>query len=178
MVRALLVLLLSLELCDAKIAVLESFQADFTQTVSNKEESNVSQKPIEYQGKILAKSPNMALWEYTAPIPKSIYIKGPEVIIYEPLLEQATVSSIKENIDLFHLVGNAKEIRPNLYLSHILEQDYYLSVSSEGVLQSIEFSDKLGNVVNITFKEIVVNEPIDSLLFEFAPKSSVDLLYR
>lgn len=165
-----------LQLGYAKIAVIESFEANFTQTLTAPDTS--AKNTVEYKGKIFAKSPNMALWEYTAPIAKSIYIKGQDVIIYEPLLEQATVSSIQESIDLFYLIKNAKEIKSNTYRSSILGQEYDLRVNSDGILQEISFVDNLGNQISIVFSDIKVNEPIDRLKFEFVPKSSVDLLYR
>ena len=62
---------------------LNSYQARFTQTIMNTEASRLT-----YEGTFSAKKPHYALWVYTKPLPKSVYLLDDEITIIEPELEQ------------------------------------------------------------------------------------------
>ena len=91
------------------------------------------------------------LWKYKSPIPKEIYINKDSMIIYEPKLEQAIYSTLKENLDILTLIKKAKFIKENHYIAELLGQKYYLFFE-EGILKQISFVDAVGNSVEILFE--------------------------
>lgn len=176
--RVLLVLLLWLGALNAEsasgikgIKMLESMQAYFTQKLISED------SVITYTGEFFALAPHFVLWKYQTPIPKEVYINGDSVVVYEPMLEQAIFSALKENIDVLNLIKQAKFIKENHYSAEILGQKYDLFFK-EGILRQIAFVDSVGNRVEISFENIQTNHKIDPKLFEFKPTSNLDILYN
>ena len=83
MKKALLLLLFLSDLFAGIPLNFSSFQADFIQQIDDE-----SKKIVKYYGKVYAKKPKTALWKYTKPIKKDVYINDNAVVIVEPELEQ------------------------------------------------------------------------------------------
>lgn len=156
----------------ADIKVLETMEADFTQTIVAEDDSKII-----YKGKMFAKSPSNVLWKYTEPIIKEVYIHSNEVVIYEPKLEQVIYSDLKENLDIFFLLKQAKKVKDELYSAKILNQNYNI-VTKSSIVQKISFFDSLSNKVLIEFQNIKVNEHLDEKIFTFLPPAGVDLIHQ
>ena len=82
-----------------------TLSAEFTQSVAT-EKSTLS-----YGGKLYLKKPDKALWVYTKPVLKEIYITKNQVIVHEPKLKQATITNYKEGLKhgtwmIWDAVGN------------------------------------------------------------------------
>ncbi len=78
----------------------ETLQVDFNQSVTTD-----SDQSIRYSGTLYLMQPDRALWIYTTPIEKSIYIRGEAVTVVEPGLFQAThmrQSTAQNILELFH----------------------------------------------------------------------------
>ena len=75
---------------------INSFSADFTQEISD--ENN---KIVKYVGKINAKKPKLAMWSYSKPVEKKVYIEKNSVVVIEPELEQIIIRKLHDDFDIF-----------------------------------------------------------------------------
>lgn len=148
----------------------ETFEATFTQTVKNK-----SGKKIEYTGKIAAKKPDMALWEYKKPIKKSVYINKDEVIVYEPLLSQAKYLKKKSSVSLESILKNAKKEGENLYSAKDGDVVYKFSVSND-MIERLTYKDSLDNEAEILFSSRKKNVNLPTSTFVFNPPADTDII--
>ncbi len=153
------------------IKSLESMQAHFTQKLMS--EGSI----ITYKGEFFALAPHFVLWKYQTPISKEVYINKDSMVVYEPMLEQAIFSTLRENIDVLNLIKQAKFVGENHYIAEILGQKYDLFFE-KGILKQIAFADLVGNHIEIFFDGIQINHKIDPKIFEFKPTSNLDILYN
>lgn len=154
-----LLLLLLSSATFAEITDLSSFQANFEQSITD--EKN---KKIVYQGTIQASQPRYALWKYSQPIEKTVYVLKNKVIMIEPDLEQAIIKTINSNFDFFSLLKSAKEIKKDVYAATFNNTNY--TIYTKGMtIESISYIDEFENKVQIVFKDQKVNEKIELNIF-------------
>lgn len=143
----------------ASFDFLESFEADFIQNITD--EKN---KTLKYNGHIIAKKPQQAVWNYTKPVPKKVYISKYSVVIVEPEIEQAIIKRLKSNFDFFNIIKNAKKISKNEYIATHNKTDFKI-VTNGKLLESISYKDEFDNKIIITFKNQKHNIKLDKMLF-------------
>lgn len=169
-------LLLLILLCTALLAdfdTVEHFESEFTQSVTSSEG-----KEIVYKGKIFAKQPFFIVWKYITPVPKEIFIQNNEMVVYEPELEQATYSELKESIDFLNILKQAEKVEEGLYKTRFRETDYFVRVDENNHPKMIFFKDRLENRIDILFDNSVINGDIDPSMFTFIPPEGIDLFRR
>ncbi|MEN4053224.1 MULTISPECIES: LolA-like outer membrane lipoprotein chaperone [Sulfurimonas] len=150
----------------ANIENINSFEADFIQNIVDDKN-----KTILYYGHIKAIKPQYALWNYTKPIQKSVYILEGQAIIVEPELEQAIIKRIGNNFDFFKLIKNAKKLSDDKYLARYNNTTFIIRTKN-GIIASIAYKDEFENSVTITFTNQVENREIDKK--EFMPNIPED----
>ncbi|MCF6330596.1 MAG: LolA-like outer membrane lipoprotein chaperone [Sulfurimonas sp.] len=150
----------------ASINNITTFEADFTQTVTDDKK-----KELHYSGYLIASSPQNAKWTYITPIKKTIYINKFQATIVEPEIEQVIKRKISSNFDFFKIIENAKKIDKNLYLAKYDYTSFTLEVKNN-ILISISYLDQLENSVKIVFKNQSQNKKIDKNIF--IPKYPLD----
>lgn len=150
----------------ASIKDINSFEADFTQSITD--EKN---KVLNYKGHVLALKPQNAVWNYTFPVKKDVYINKYNVTIVEPEIEQVIIKRIESSFSFFNMIKNAKKIADNTYQAYYKNSKFVI-VKDKGSIQSISYLDEFENSVKITFKNQIVNKKIDTKLF--TPKFSLD----
>ena len=155
----LLSLLFAVSLSFADMIHINSFEANFTQTIVNDKNNTLT-----YQGHVLARKPQLALWQYTKPVEKSIYITHTQAVIIEPEIEQVYIQNIKSSFDFFNVIKNAKKVSSNTYIAEFQETKYTITIK-ENRLISISYLDELENRVLIVFSKQVQNKPIDKKIF-------------
>ena len=96
----------------ASINNINSFEADFKQIITDEKD-----KKLTYSGHILASKPQNALWNYTKPVKKKIYIQGHIVTIVEPEIEQVIRRELSSDFNFFKIIKRAKQIDKNKYLA-------------------------------------------------------------
>lgn len=148
----------------------DSFEANFVQTVTNK-----SGKKIVYSGKIIAKKPNLALWEYTKPTKKSVFLNDEGVIIYEPELFQAKYLKKRNSVSLESILKKAKPEGKNEYSAKDGDTIYHFSVS-DNMIERLTYKDSLENDTEIVFSNRKKNIPIANKTFEFTPAPDIDII--
>ncbi|MBU1658307.1 LolA-like outer membrane lipoprotein chaperone [bacterium] len=145
---------------------ISSFQADFTQTVTD--EKN---KTISYSGTIIAEKPQNAMWTYEKPVKKNIYISSNSVTIVEPEIEQVIIKKIESNFDFFKMIQGAKQIENDTYIA-IYEKSKFTITTKNKLIESISYKDEFENKVKIIFKNQKQNIEIDSQ--QFIPKIPIE----
>jgi outer membrane lipoprotein carrier protein len=145
----------------ANIETMNSFEADFKQKIVDDQN-----KTIIYSGHIKAKKPQYALWNYTKPIQKSVYIVDHRAIIIEPELEQVIIKKIGNNFDFFKLIKNAKKLSHGKYLARYNNTTFILQLDKDKII-SISYKDEFDNRVVIDFKNQIENKEINQT--EFVP---------
>jgi len=157
--KHLFTLFLSSTLTFASFVSLSSFQADFTQSVTDDKN-----KSLIYKGRIVASKPQNAVWNYTNPIKKDVYINKFNVTIVEPEIEQVIIKRIDSSLDFFNMIQNAKEIQKNKYEAQYKESKFTITTKNE-VIETISYIDEFENKVKIVFENQKQNEKINMEIF-------------
>ncbi|EQB34446.1 hypothetical protein M947_10590 [Sulfurimonas hongkongensis] len=164
--KHLYILLLSFSLSFASFDKIDSFDASFTQSVTDDKG-----KTLTYKGHISASKPQNALWSYKEPIQKDVFINSHQVIIVEPEIEQVIIRSIGSSLDFFNMIKNAKEIKKGTYEANF-ENKIFTITTSEEIIESISYIDEFENRVKIVFESQVQNKDINQEIF--IPKYPLD----
>lgn len=151
--------ILSATLCFASLNEIHSFKADFTQSVTDDKNATLS-----YNGYIQAQKPQNALWNYTKPIEKNVYISRFNITVVEPELEQVIIRKIESNFDFFRMIRDAKKIDANTYEAHYKNAKFIIKTENK-LIQSIIYKDEFENDVVISFTNQKQNIKIDKGVF-------------
>jgi outer membrane lipoprotein carrier protein len=165
-------LLLSLALAlHAQIAI-KTLHSRFIQVVTDDQNSTLT-----YEGELLFKAPNLALWHYERPLKKTILIHGKRMVVVEPELEQVTYSQLKNERNLLKLMKKARKVGPDHYRM-VVEHKEVDIFTHNGILRRMEFEDDLGNNVVITFIDPKQNRELADSLFELRIPREYDTIVR
>ena len=154
----------------ASIDSIVSFDADFTQSITDDKN-----KTINYTGHILATKPQNARWSYFKPVKKEVYINDYDVTIVEPEIEQVIIRKIESNFDFFKMIANAKETSKSNYSAQYGDTLFNIKKNSE-LIESISYLDEFENRVIITFKNQKQNQVINKILFMPAYPLDFDII--
>ena len=143
----------------ASIDDINSFKADFIQSVTD--DKNIS---LNYSGHISASKPQNAIWNYVKPIKKDVYINKYRVIVVEPEIEQVIIRKIKSNFDFFMMIKNAVQIDKNKYEANYKESKFIIIIENN-LIKTISYKDEFENDVKISFKNQKQNIKIDKEVF-------------
>ncbi len=136
-----------------------TFEADFIQSVTDEKK-----KVLTYNGSLIASKPQNALWRYTSPVNKDVYINRFNVTIIEPEIEQAIIKRIESNFDFFQMIKNAKKIDKNTFIAKYGSNDFLIKTKNK-FIESISYVDEFENSVKILFSKQKQNSEIDKELF-------------
>ncbi|MDR0762857.1 MAG: LolA-like outer membrane lipoprotein chaperone [Campylobacteraceae bacterium] len=152
----------------------KSISSDFTQIIKSAENDT-----IKYSGNFRAMNEgdnNFALWNYKTPITKIIYFINNDVIILEPDLEQAVMTTINEMPDISRILNEASAANKQTNKAvtvNISEVDYAISFKN-GTPVKIAYTDTLDNKIEILLQNTLLNVNIDKLTFRINIPSSYD----
>jgi len=138
---------------------IQSFEADFTQTITDEEN-----KVLKYTGTMHSKRPSLVLWDYIDPIKKKIYVNKKRAVIVEVELEQAIIKHLRGEIDFFEILAKAKPTDENHYIAYYKDLEFTVE-EQNGVIISLSYTDQLENKVLITFTNQRQNRPIEEAFF-------------
>lgn len=169
--KHILTLLISFTLCFASLDEINSFEADFTQSVTD--ENN---KVLNYSGSIAAAKPQNVMWDYIKPIKKNVYINTESVTIIEPEIEQVIIRQIESNFNFFNMIKNAKKVKENTFVAHYKESIFTITTTKESYIKSISYIDEFENKVVIVFDKQKQNETVNSDLFIPKIPSDFDII--
>lgn len=149
---------------------INSFHSNFTQTITDEQK-----KKLTYNGELWATKPQNALWKYTKPIQKSVYIVGSKLTLIEPLIEQVTIRTLNDEIDFLEIIKKSKALSPTRYSATVNGQTYFIEFSDD-TLSSINYTDGYDNKIMIKFTNGITNQPIPSSRFKPTFPSSFDVI--
>ncbi|WP_201352933.1 LolA-like outer membrane lipoprotein chaperone [Hydrogenimonas urashimensis] len=144
----------------AALPVPEQMRADFNQTVLNSENN----RTLRYSGHVAVKVPDRAKWIYETPVKKTICLQGNRAWVIEPELEQATLYRLDRTIPLLAILEHAKNIDKTHYIAHYNGVAYDIYVDGGKHLNSVGYTDELGNRVTLKFSRVDTSKIDDSLL--------------
>lgn len=182
---------IALEQLESFIQNVDSFEADFEQTLYDSDSEPV-QKSI---GTIQLKRPGKFVWTYFSPEEQQIVADGERIWMYDKDLEQVTVNTISDRIAGTPLVllmraapleesftiqelGSAEginwvELTP-LVDSSDFEQ-IFIGLNADG-LSAMELRDNFGQATQIIFTEFQAGVEFPDSLFEFNVPDGVDVI--
>lgn len=170
--KFLFIILLNLSLFAFSIEKLDTFQADFVQSIVNQ-----SGKKIQYSGKVFIKKPLKILWRYNDPISKDVFLINNHVTIIEPDLEQAIFSTLKNEINILQILQHGKRVGENQFESIIYNKPYQFFIEDDK-LTTIKYKDDVDNQVMITFSNIVQNKMIKDSIYKFSIPDEYDIIRK
>ena len=178
-----------------RLAGIRQFEARFTQTVFGAR-GEVLQ---EADGRIAIERPQRFRWEVDAPYPQLIVtvtgVGGERIYIHDPDLDQVTIRSLDESLDgtpAMILVGDPGQITTQFEVStqavergdqfvltprdeRSLYGQLYLSFGTEH-LERIEILDSFGQMTQVSFSNVTLNEPIDPARFSFEIPAGAEVI--
>lgn len=147
---------------------IKSISANFTQIINNEVQS------IEYSGKLIATLDSKAYWEYNKPTQKKIIINNNKIIIYEPEIKQAIVSS-QSSIDFLQVINSMKKSKDGLYESIIDNTKFYI-FTKDNKPYKMEYIDNLDNEIIILLSNVKTNIKIDENVFDLKLPEDVNII--
>ena len=170
---------------------LDSFQAEFTQTVKSQDGSVQDQT----QGQVWLQSPDKLRWVYSGDFPEIIVADGSNVWIYDESLQQVTVepqSGQASDSPLMILAG-VSQLDQQFQVTELGDFEGMLLLELKGLDTESEFErillgldsngismmameDAFGQRTEVQFDKMLRNQPMDPLLFKFTPPEGTDVV--
>jgi outer membrane lipoprotein carrier protein len=170
---------------------LESFQADFTQTLSNEQGVTLETS----SGVVYMQNPTKFRWVYQEPYEQLIITDGKTLWLYDTDLAQVTIRDIEEsinntpaaiisgqeNIDKYYVTVDMGEIEGYNWIELTPKdtENQYSSVRlgfDDNNLGMMIMFDNLGQVTRIDFHNPVRNKRFGGPLFTFETPEGVDVV--
>ena len=147
----LLILIVQVYAFSAAIALPESFQANFTQKITNPKK-----KVINYSGRVYFSNKSQLKWEYIKPTKKEVCTDGYELTVVDHDLEQVSNYRINKGFDLHRILEKAKAVkdRKTVYLAKYEGKNYTIQTDKKGRLSRVVYFDDLDNTVLIIFRKM------------------------
>ena len=169
----------------------DSYQADFTQTVSDEDGIELERG----EGKFSLKRPGRFVWEYHEPLPQEIISNGKKIWLYDEDFEQVTVRDYDvavngtpaellagdSNIVDYYDIVSSDITLPNqtFELTPKDENSPFTQVNIEfedGVLSSISLKDSFYRLTKLDFINRQENVSLKDSLFIFQIPDGVDVI--
>ena len=170
---------------------LESFQAEFKQTVKSQDGRIQDQTG----GNIWLESPNKLRWVYTGEFPEVIVADGKNIWIYDESLDQVTVKpqSEKSTNSPLMILTDVSQLDEQFQVTELGDFEGMLllelkSLDSESEFERIllgmtadgirmmAMEDAFGQRTEVHFENMVMNPSIDPGLFLFEPPEGTDVV--
>jgi len=154
----------------ASLIDIKSFEADFKQIITDEKGEKLT-----YNGHIMATSPQYAVWKYTSPIEKTMYIKPNLITIVEPELEQVIIKKIPSYFDFFTIMKHATKISSIRYETFVKDVKYTIYTEKE-LIKSVSYYDEFENFVQIIFEKQVQNREFSKVVFQASYPDDYDVI--
>jgi outer membrane lipoprotein carrier protein len=174
-----------------KLANYRSFEAEFTQYVSDKTGMTIQDS----QGKVKVMRPGKFYWHTYPPIEQVVVSDGKEVTVYDPDLEQATIQPVSKDIaatPALLLSGDVKNIEKHftvdfrkddgaeLFLLTPKSPDsLFMSLTlrfKNNKLDEMRMADSLGQKSVIGFNKIELNPAFSPSAFQLKLPPDTDII--
>ncbi|MEZ5524071.1 MAG: outer membrane lipoprotein chaperone LolA [Pseudomonadales bacterium] len=177
-----------------RLAGMQSFRADFLQTVLDGQGNNLQTT----RGEMAVQRPGHFYWRAEPPLEQLVVSDGEQLWSYDPDLEQVTVQAMDQRLTqtpALLLSGEVKdladsyevtqfEISDQVQQFHLrpknpdsLFENLRLTFSGETLVQ-MHFLDSLGQRSSLEFENVKINPTLDEALFRFTPPHGVDVIHQ
>ena len=156
---------------------LETFQADFKQTLINEKGEELES----VTGIVYMQSPGKFRWDYKDPYSQMIITDGRTLWVYDEDLEQVTIKDISETIDEHFVIIEMGDIYGYDWIELTpknVENQYSMirmGFDKDRLGMMVMF-DNLGQTTRIDFHNPMRNKGLESSLFRFEPPEGVDII--
>ena len=149
----------------------------------------------ESQGTLRIKRPGRFRWDYTEPYEQLVLSDGEKLWLYDSDLEQASVRQLDESLSTTPamLLSGSGEVSDGFEIIGVYDADGVVwvnmrpkesdtdfqtfSLGFKGTdLRYMQLSDRLDQVTQIEFSDIVRNEVMEDQAFDFTPPEGVDVI--
>lgn len=149
----------------------------------------------ESEGTLRIKRPGRFRWDYTEPYQQLVLSDGEKLWLYDADLEQASVRELDQSLSTTPamLLSGSGEVSDGFDIIGVYDADGVVWVNmqpKEGDtdfqtfslgftgddLRYMQLSDRLDQVTQIEFSNIVRNETVDDRTFDFTPPEGVDVI--
>ena len=169
---------------------INTIQGDFTQTIENQSDLAIANS----KGNFILQRPNHFRWEVTTPLKQLTVADGQKIWLYQPDLQQATVTAMSKRLGQTPLVilsGSTTVLRGNYTISQPHQGNTFilipknsasefnrieLTIVKQKLTQMILF-DSLGQKTRLQFNHVILNKTINEKLFQFTPSKDVDIIH-
>ncbi len=133
-------------------------------------------------------------WNYQQPFIQQIISDGNKVWFYDADLEQVTIKTLDDSIgstpalllsgnmdlDKNFTIEEQKPLNAQRGLKLIPKTEdsgfhYIMIYMDNNGISGMELSDNFGQLTRVYFSDLIINQAIDSSLFEFTPPEGVDV---
>jgi outer membrane lipoprotein carrier protein len=176
----------------ALLQKMQSASGEFQQTLSDPRGKTLQAS----QGQFAVSKPGKFLWHTLAPYPQQLVSNGQLLWLYDPDLEQASVTVVSDKMGQTPAVllsGEADQIERKFAVTNIAPagQEPLFELTSkapdadfsgiraafkDGVLASMTLVDKSGNVTQFSFSKVLMNPVLSAEQFEFTPPEGTDII--
>jgi len=149
----------------------------------------------ESEGTLRIKRPGRFRWDYTEPYEQLVLSDGEKLWLYDSDLEQASVRQLDESLSTTPamLLSGSGEVSDGFEIIGVYDADGVVwvnmrpkesdtdfqtfSLGFKGTdLRYMQLSDRLDQVTQIEFSDIVRNEVMEDQAFDFTPPEGVDVI--
>jgi outer membrane lipoprotein carrier protein len=171
-----------------KLSLVQSLSGLFTQHTY----TNLDELISKANGKFSLQVPNKLNWQTFDPFPQSLISDGKTMWLYDPDLEQVTVSKITdqlENTPAIIFSGDFISLEKKYTVTQLNQNQFQLTpIADESLfkfirigfdheqLVSLEMFDQMAQKTIYSFSETSVSVIDDESVFEFLPPEGVDVL--
>ena len=149
----------------------------------------------ESEGTLRIKRPGRFRWDYTEPYEQLVLSDGEKLWLYDTDLEQASVRELDQSLSTTPamLLSGSGEVSDGFDIIGVYDAEGVVWVNMQpkegdtdfqtfslgfagGDLRYMQLSDRLDQVTQIEFSNIVRNEGVDDQTFDFTPPEGVDVI--
>ncbi len=168
--KKLIIFLFLANMIFANVLDFKTIQSDFIQSITDEQNSTIT-----YKGEFYATDKSKALWIYKSPVEKKIYFNNNKVVIIEPELEQAIITTLQNSSNITQIIKNAVKLSEDTYKASFEDTDYIIKIK-DNEIKSINYTDSLGNSIKISLLHVNKNIILDDALFEADIPSYYDII--
>lgn len=179
---------------DALLSHTRTLTADFTETVVNANAVTVKKS----SGTVAIAKPGHFRWHYEEPYEQIIVADGKQLWMYDPALQQVTVSKQPQALasgpaallagtagagESFKVsgAGNKDGLEWLKLVPKSTDSNFKvlrIGLDSDGVIKALELDSRLGQTTRIEFSHVERNIEIDPSRFKFTPPDDADVVHQ
>ena len=166
-----------------------TISAKFKQVVQNSDGAEISTST----GTMIIQRPNRFRWDTQTPMAQLAIADGQEVWVYQPDLEQVTISKMSHEIGqtpLAILSGSTESLQQNFAIEQTNPNEFILTARKDAVpfhqvvlifdkqerLTEMQLKDELGQTTVLYFTDLKLNPSVSKSSFTFDVPKGVDVI--